>query len=122
MNHDLGVGLYEIDTELRRRVELLDQAMAIFDQSGRELAASYERLREAFARSIGQHYDRGKTASVAKALAEGECRHLLREVEEVSSMRDSARANIEVLQNQITAAQTRARLWIAQWNAERGSG
>lgn len=123
-NVDLGFSYQEIEHELRVRSWEYDRTLAVLVEAADVLPVVKRRVREAYGLALDRRHQevrrRGGEGylTVAKALAESDCRAQMEELELVQARREHARAALDKVAAQLSVAQTRARLWLAQFEFE----
>lgn len=121
-NVDLEIEIGNVQRELAARAALQDEAFKVYQDSSAELVAAKRDLRLFWGPALAKHYKRTGNVTIAKSMAEQECRSHLAKVDAASSTREVALSYLRMLQSQLTAAQTRAKIWQAQFDVEGRTG
>lgn len=117
-NVDLGDDYATLARDLRNLPHRLDQALAVVAKAVMEIPELKRQHREEEGAAILRHVLKHGPL-VAKKLAECECREVLFALETAEAERDVAKAALGAIETQISAAQTRARMWLAQFDEDR---
>lgn len=120
LNVEVGT-LEELDNELSLLTYRLGEAGRVQRSAGEALPGLQLMFRELYAQAL-QRRTSGKNSaelySVAKKLAESDCRDLLFEIETEQAKKSWASQRVKILETQISAVQTRARLFIAVYESD----
>ncbi len=110
-NIDLG-SAYEIEQELSMLPRMIDAALALYKQASGELPDLKRTLRFRYAEAYERHA--GKGTPRARLLTERDVREDLRAVDDAKQRVEVAVRTVQVLQDRLSAAQTRANMVMAQ--------
>ena len=117
-NVDLEVDAADIRQELVSRAYMQDDALSRFQSALRQVARSKRDLRMRYGPVLVRMMSEHGSATVAKAMAERDCRDELMVVDRAVAEKEAAAEELKVLQSQVSAAQTRQKLWEAQFRLE----
>jgi hypothetical protein len=117
-NVDLGYSAGDLDHELSYRAQLQDEAFEMFRRAGAKISARREDLRMQYGPALARSMRANSNVTVAKAMAERDCKGIMRSLEEAEIEKEVAVQWLRSLQSQLTAALTRAKIWQAQWDVE----
>lgn len=117
-NVDLGFTYAEVDDDLRCRSHQIDAVLATYRDAHKGVTERKRELRLAMAKALTTRSKGTASATLAKAQAESDCAEQLFALESEVALRDYCSDELASRRSQLSAAQTRANMWQAQFDLE----
>ena len=117
-NVELEWDAANITRELALRAYLQDEAFRRYQDAMSSIVSRKQDLRFRYGPVLVRMINEYKNVTTAKAMADHECRDTLARLESATAEREVALELLRKLQSQMSAAQTRQKIWQAQFDVE----